>query len=172
MYSVFCSVLFFEVSRANMHITFTFKYFIHRQYRLLTFCTTSMYYVFEYLKQKDTAKDTTPAKDATPQKIPYTKFQLTILYFHLQVKIGDFGLSRDIHKYHYYRKNENGFLPVRWMAPESLVDGVFTSQSDVWAFGVLLWEIMTLGQQPYQARSNIEVLNFVCILITIILYHR
>ncbi|XP_058444154.1 protein sevenless isoform X2 [Malaya genurostris] len=77
------------------------------------------------------------------------------------VKIGDFGLARDIYNNDYYRKEGEGLLPVRWMSPESLVDGVFTSQSDIWAFGVLLWEIMTLGQQPYPARNNLEVLHYV-----------
>lgn len=48
------------------------------------------------------------------------------------VKIGDFGLARDVYKNDYYRKEGEGLLPVRWMAPESLVDGVFTSQSDIW----------------------------------------
>ncbi|XP_055926559.1 proto-oncogene tyrosine-protein kinase ROS-like isoform X2 [Argiope bruennichi] len=77
------------------------------------------------------------------------------------VKIGDFGLARDIYKNDYYRKEGEGLLPVRWMAPESLVYGVFTIQSDTWAFGVLLWEVITLGMQPYPARSNMEVLYYV-----------
>uniref|UniRef100_A0A1I8P476 Tyrosine-protein kinase receptor n=1 Tax=Stomoxys calcitrans TaxID=35570 RepID=A0A1I8P476_STOCA len=77
------------------------------------------------------------------------------------VKIGDFGLARDIYKNDYYRKEGEALVPVRWMAPESLVDGVFTTQSDVWAFGVLCWEILTLGQQPYAARNNFEVLSYV-----------
>jgi proto-oncogene tyrosine-protein kinase ROS len=51
------------------------------------------------------------------------------------VKVSDFGLARDIYKNDYYRKEGEGLLPVRWMAPESLIDGVFTSQSDIWAFG-------------------------------------
>ncbi|NWT31930.1 ROS1 kinase, partial [Cardinalis cardinalis] len=75
------------------------------------------------------------------------------------VKIGDFGLARDVYKNDYYRKRGEGLLPVRWMAPESLIDGVFTSRSDVWAFGVLVWETLTLGQQPYPGFSNTEVLH-------------
>ncbi|XP_010283320.1 PREDICTED: proto-oncogene tyrosine-protein kinase ROS-like, partial [Phaethon lepturus] len=77
------------------------------------------------------------------------------------VKIGDFGLARDIYKNDYYRKRGEGLLPVRWMAPESLIDGVFTNCSDVWAFGVLVWETLTLGQQPYPGLSNTEVLHHV-----------
>lgn len=77
------------------------------------------------------------------------------------VKIGDFGLAREIYKHDYYRKRGEGLLPVRWMAPENLMDGIFTSQSDVWSFGILVWEILTLGHQPYPAHSNLDVLNYV-----------
>uniref|UniRef100_A0A5F8H0Z6 Tyrosine-protein kinase receptor n=1 Tax=Monodelphis domestica TaxID=13616 RepID=A0A5F8H0Z6_MONDO len=77
------------------------------------------------------------------------------------VKIGDFGMTRDIYETDYYRKGGKGLLPVRWMSPESLKDGVFTTHSDVWSFGVVLWEIATLAEQPYQGMSNEQVLRFV-----------
>ncbi|XP_058522571.1 insulin-like growth factor 1 receptor [Ochotona princeps] len=77
------------------------------------------------------------------------------------VKIGDFGMTRDIYETDYYRKGGKGLLPVRWMSPESLKDGVFTTHSDVWSFGVVLWEIATLAEQPYQGFSNEQVLRFV-----------
>ncbi|XP_039202731.1 insulin receptor-like [Crotalus tigris] len=77
------------------------------------------------------------------------------------VKIGDFGMTRDIYETDYYRKGGKGLLPVRWMAPESLKNGVFTACSDVWSFGVVLWEISSLAEQPYQGLSNEQVLKFV-----------
>ena len=52
-----------------------------------------------------------------------------------------------------------GMLPVRWMSPESLVDGVFTTKSDVWSLGVTLWELATFGSFPYQGFSNGEVVE-------------
>ncbi|XP_049730347.1 fibroblast growth factor receptor 4 isoform X2 [Elephas maximus indicus] len=65
------------------------------------------------------------------------------------MKIADFGLARGVHHIDYYKKTSNGRLPVKWMAPEALFDRVYTHQSDVWSFGILLWEIFTLGGSPY-----------------------
>ncbi|XP_064474784.1 insulin-like growth factor 1 receptor [Ornithodoros turicata] len=79
----------------------------------------------------------------------------------LTVKIGDFGMTRDIYETDYYRKGGKGLLPVRWMAPESLKDGIFTSQSDIWSYGVVLWEMATLASQPYQGLANEQVLKYV-----------
>ncbi|CAG9796449.1 unnamed protein product [Diatraea saccharalis] len=79
----------------------------------------------------------------------------------LTVKVGDFGMTRDIYETDYYRKGTKGLLPVRWMSPESLKDGVFSSGSDVWSYGVVLWEMATLAMQPYQGLSNEQVVRYV-----------
>ncbi|KAG7281273.1 hypothetical protein CRUP_019798 [Coryphaenoides rupestris] len=61
----------------------------------------------------------------------------------------------------YYRKGGRAMLPVKWMPPEAFMEGIFTSKTDTWSFGVLLWEIFSLGYMPYPSRSNQEVLEFV-----------
>ncbi|XP_041373566.1 tyrosine kinase receptor Cad96Ca-like [Gigantopelta aegis] len=76
-------------------------------------------------------------------------------------KVSDFGLARDIESADIYDITSKGPLPIRWMAPESLRDTIHTHKSDVWAYGVLLWEIVTLGSSPYPGMSVKEVITFV-----------
>ena len=52
-------------------------------------------------------------------------------------------------------------LPVKWMPPEAFLDGIFTSKTDIWSFGILLWEVMSLGYMPYPGRGNQEVMQLV-----------
>jgi len=79
----------------------------------------------------------------------------------LIIKIGDFGMARDIYYDCYYKKEGKGRLPIRWMAPESLESAYFTTNSDVWSYGVVLWEISTLASLPYLGMSHHEVIQFV-----------
>nr|KAF6486031.1 muscle associated receptor tyrosine kinase [Rousettus aegyptiacus] len=77
------------------------------------------------------------------------------------VKIADFGLSRNIYSADYYKANENDAIPIRWMPPESIFYNRYTTESDVWAYGVLLWEIFSYGLQPYYGMAHEEVIYYV-----------
>ncbi|KAL6257987.1 hypothetical protein P5V15_011582 [Pogonomyrmex californicus] len=77
------------------------------------------------------------------------------------VKIADFGMARDIYRSDYYKKGGKAMLPIKWMPPESFLDGIFTTKTDVWSFGVLLWEIMSFGYMPYTGCANLEVMSMV-----------
>ncbi|KAK3765701.1 hypothetical protein RRG08_026177 [Elysia crispata] len=77
----------------------------------------------------------------------------------LTVKIGDFGLARDIYITDYYRIGNSTMLPYRWLALESIRFGKFTTKSDVWSFGVTMWEVFTYGQKPWCELSIPEMVT-------------
>lgn len=79
----------------------------------------------------------------------------------LVVKVADFGLSRDIYERDYYSSdNKKAKLPVKWMAIESLEKCHYSSKSDVWSYGVLLWELMTRGVVPYPDVDNYDLFHY------------
>lgn len=74
-------------------------------------------------------------------------------------KISDFGFARDVASSRVYERKSEGRLPIRWMAPESLFDNMYSAKSDVWSFGVLMWEIVTLGSTPYPGVAAADVMK-------------
>ncbi|XP_065682612.1 uncharacterized protein LOC100201592 [Hydra vulgaris] len=75
------------------------------------------------------------------------------------VKVSDFGLTRKINDELTYMSKKKRRLPIKWMSVEAIFDQLFTSFSDVWAYGVVLFEIVTLGGTPYPTTSNCELLS-------------
>jgi len=83
-----------------------------------------------------------------------------ILVDHMNIcKVSDFGFSRDVMANNIYERKSEGRLPIRWMAPEALYDNIYTTKTDVWSYGVLMWEIVTLGSTPYPGMSGSEVMK-------------
>ncbi|XP_038073903.1 hepatocyte growth factor receptor-like isoform X2 [Patiria miniata] len=79
----------------------------------------------------------------------------------LRVKIADFGLSRDLYERDYYSaKDKTAKLPVRWMALESLERNVYNTKTDVWSFGVVMWEFLTRGMTPYPSVDNWDISSY------------
>jgi hypothetical protein len=78
----------------------------------------------------------------------------------LDVKIGDFGLAREVKQFDLYKMEHPTQLAVKWLALESLLYYIFTEKSDIWSFGIVLWELVTLGSQPYAGLDNYEVMPY------------
>ncbi|XP_037615569.1 tyrosine-protein kinase receptor TYRO3 [Sebastes umbrosus] len=77
----------------------------------------------------------------------------------LRVCVADFGLSKKIYSSNYYRQKVAIRVPIKWMAMESLSESVYTTKSDVWSFGVTMWEIVSRGRTPYPGVHNHELLE-------------
>lgn len=76
-------------------------------------------------------------------------------------KVGDYGLARVLNLgSEYYRCQQKGKWPIKWYAPESLFENKFTSTSDIWSYGVTIWEFLTYGEKPYGTLSGREVIIF------------
>ena len=79
----------------------------------------------------------------------------------MTVKVADFGMARQLHASDYVRVEGCLQLPIRWMAPESIMYGMFSSKSDVWSFGVVVWEVFSFAMQPYWGLSNGDVTDMI-----------
>lgn len=77
------------------------------------------------------------------------------------VKIADFGLSHKIYQQNYYKGDERDAIPIRWLPLESILYNKYTIESDVWAFGVCLWEIFSFALQPYYGMTHEEVVKYI-----------
>ncbi|KAH9514308.1 Fibroblast growth factor receptor 2, partial [Bulinus truncatus] len=75
-------------------------------------------------------------------------------------KVSDFGLSKDAYELGHYKRIQKDRVPFKWLSPEALLWGQYSSKSDVWAFGVLLWELYTFGGTPYpQVTTDMELMR-------------
>lgn len=79
----------------------------------------------------------------------------------MTVKIADFGLSQKIYLQNYFKGNKHDAIPIRWMPLECILHNKYTIESDIWAFGVCLWEIFSFALQPYYGMTHEEVVKFI-----------
>ncbi|XP_030044935.1 tyrosine-protein kinase transmembrane receptor ROR2-like, partial [Microcaecilia unicolor] len=84
-----------------------------------------------------------------------------LVFDKLNMKISDLGLFREVYSADYYKLLGNNLLPIRWMSPEAIMYGKFSIDSDIWSYGVVVWETFGYGLQPYCGYSNQDVIEMI-----------
>uniref|UniRef100_A0A2K5S633 Ephrin type-A receptor 1 n=1 Tax=Cebus imitator TaxID=2715852 RepID=A0A2K5S633_CEBIM len=74
-------------------------------------------------------------------------------------KVSDFGLTRLLNDFDGTYETQGGKIPIRWTAPEAIAQRIFTTASDVWSFGIVMWEVLSFGDKPYGEMNNQEVMK-------------
>ena len=82
-----------------------------------------------------------------------------LLTSRLELKISHMALMRDMYASEYVITNNTSMLPLRWLSPEAAIEGDYSTKSDVWAFGVFMWEVLHLADMPHKNRSDEELLK-------------
>ena len=77
----------------------------------------------------------------------------------LVAKVSDFGLSKTFYDNIRYKKQKRQYVPWKWMAIEYLQTGCLTITSDVWSYGIVFWEIFSLGKEPYAGQNSEEMIS-------------
>ena len=82
---------------------------------------------------------------------------MTVLDYMVPLQISDFGMTREVESETYYRVAKGTKIPVKWTAPEAILFKKYTTKSDIWSYGMLMYEIWSLGHKPFESNTVQEV---------------
>ena len=83
--------------------------------------------------------------------------QMIVLEYMVPLQISDFGMTREVESEMYYKLGKDTKIPVKWTAPEAILFKKYTTKSDIWSYGMLMYEIWSLGHKPFESNTVQEV---------------
>ena len=83
--------------------------------------------------------------------------EMTLLDYMVPLQISDFGMTREVESEMYYMLGKGTVIPVKWTAPEAILFRKYTTKSDIWSYGMLMYEIWSLGHKPFESNTVQEV---------------